>query len=107
MAARDSYPFNRWQAVQTLASALLVGNVAKLRAGQDPDVDEGLLDALAVIVGDQTLEPAFIAEALAPPSEADIAREVAREQIVSANSPSGTRGGRTAPTKEQAWHCSR
>jgi aminopeptidase N len=79
MAARDSDPFNRWQAVQMLASALLVGNVAKLRAGRDPDVDEGLLDALAVIVGDQTLEPAFIAEALAPPSEADIAREVARD----------------------------
>ena len=43
MAARDSDPFNRWQAVQTLASALLVGNVARLRAGQDPEVDEGLL----------------------------------------------------------------
>ena len=44
MAARDSDPFNRWQAVQTLASALLVGNVARLRAGQDPEVDEGLLE---------------------------------------------------------------
>ncbi len=79
LAARDSDPFNRWQAVQTLGSALLVGNVAKLRAGQDPDVDEGLLDALAAIVSDRTLEPAFIAEALTPPSEADIAREIGRD----------------------------
>ena len=31
MAARDSDPFNRWQAVQTLATRMLVGNVAKLR----------------------------------------------------------------------------
>ena len=66
MAAHDSDPFNRWQAVQTLASALLVGNVARLRAGQDPEVDEGLLDALAAILADKTLEPAFVAEALQP-----------------------------------------
>ena len=79
MAARDSDPFNRWQAVQTLASALLVGNVARLRAGQDPEVDEGLLDALAAILADKTLEPAFVAEALSPPSEADIAREIGRD----------------------------
>ncbi|MEA3025398.1 MAG: aminopeptidase [Alphaproteobacteria bacterium] len=79
MAARDSDPFNRWQAVQTLASALLVGNVARLRAGHDPEVDEGLLDALATILADTSLEPAFVAEALTPPSEADIAREIARD----------------------------
>jgi aminopeptidase N len=62
-----------------VASALLVGNVAKLRAGEDPEVDEGLLDALAAIVADRTLEPAFIAEALNPSSEADIAREIGRD----------------------------
>jgi aminopeptidase N len=79
MAAHDSDPFNRWQAVQTLASTLLVGNVARLRAGQDPELDEGLLDALAAIIADPGLEPAFIAEALVPPAEADIAREIGRE----------------------------
>ncbi len=79
MAARDSDPFNRWQAVQTLATRLLVGNVARLRAGQDPELDEGLLDALAAILADGSLEPAFVAEALAPPSEADIAREIGRD----------------------------
>jgi aminopeptidase N len=79
MAARDSDPFNRWQAVQTLASKLLVGNVARLRAGLDPEVDEGLLDALATIIADKTLEPAFVAEVLMPPSEADIAREIGRD----------------------------
>ena len=59
--------------------ALLVGNVARLRAGQDPEIDEGLLDALAAILADNALEPAFVAEALAPPSEADIAREIGRD----------------------------
>jgi len=79
LAASDSDPFNRWQAVQTLATALLVGNVARLRAGQEPDADEGLLDALAAILSDETLEPAFIAEALVLPSEADMAREIGRD----------------------------
>ena len=53
--------------------------MARLRAGQDPEVDEGLLDALAAILADKTLEPAFVAEALSPPSEADIAREIGRD----------------------------
>jgi aminopeptidase N len=79
MAARDSDPFNRWQAVQTLATGLLVGNVARLRAGQDPEADEGLLEALAAILADAILEPAFVAEALTMPSEADIAREIGRD----------------------------
>jgi aminopeptidase N len=79
LAAYDSDPFNRWQAVQTLASALLVGNVARLRAGQDPEADEGLLDALAAILADRSLEPAFVAEVFSPPSEADIAREIGRD----------------------------
>ena len=42
-------------------------------------MDEGLLEALAAILADQTLEPAFVAEALTPPSEADIAREIGRD----------------------------
>jgi aminopeptidase N len=79
LAARDSDPFNRWQAVQTLASTLLVGNVARIRAGHDPEADDGLLEALAAILADAKLEPAFIAETLVPPSEADIAREVGRD----------------------------
>jgi aminopeptidase N len=79
LAACDSDPFNRWQAVQTLANALLAGNVARLRANQEPDVDEGLLNALAAIVADDTLEPAFIAETLTLPSESDIAREIGRD----------------------------
>ncbi len=36
LAARDSDPFNRWQAVQTLATRLLVDNTATLRTGAMP-----------------------------------------------------------------------
>jgi aminopeptidase N len=79
MAARDSDPFNRWQAAQTLATALLVGNVARLRADREPEVDEGLLDALAAILADDSLEPPSAPRLQLPPSEADIAREIGRD----------------------------
>jgi aminopeptidase N len=79
LAARDCDPFNRWQAVQTLAMALLTGNVAAVRAGAALQQDEGLMDALGAILADQKLEPAFIALTLMPPSEADIAREIGRD----------------------------
>jgi len=79
LAARDSDPFNRWQAVQTLATRLLVDNVAALRAGGAARKDAGLLDALAAIVADGSLDPDFVALVLTPPGEADIAREIGRD----------------------------
>ncbi len=76
LAARDNDPFNRWQAVQALASRLLVDNVASLRTGGAAREDDSLLAALAAVVADPALEPAFIALALTPPGDADIAREI-------------------------------
>jgi aminopeptidase N len=75
LAAHDSDPFNRWQALQTFALRILLANVAALRAGKNTSSDNGLMDALGAILADKTLEPAFVAQALTPPSEADIARE--------------------------------
>ena len=79
LAAHDSDPFNRWQAVQTLAMTLLKANVAALRAGAAAREDDGLMAALGAILADAKLEPAFIALTLSPPSEADIAREIGRD----------------------------
>jgi len=79
LAARDPDPFNRWQAVQTLATAVLVENVTALRAGRTPRIDEGFLAAIAAILADTTLEPAFIAQAITMPSEADIARDIGHD----------------------------
>ncbi len=76
LAAHDSDPFNRWQAVQTLAMTLLKTNVAAVRAGSAVREDDGLMAALGAILNDAKLEPAFIALTLSPPSEADIAREL-------------------------------
>jgi aminopeptidase N len=79
LAAHDPDSFNRWQAVQTLAMSLLTGNVSALREGRPLREDQGLMAALAAILADIRLEPAFMALALTPPSEADIAREIGRD----------------------------
>jgi len=79
LAAHDSDPFNRWQALQTLASTLLTDNVKALRAGNPMRTDGGLVAALGTILADPQVEPAFAAQALAVPSEADIARELGRD----------------------------
>ncbi|MGE3149999.1 MAG: aminopeptidase N, partial [Pseudorhodoplanes sp.] len=74
LASHDSDPFNRWQALQTIATRLLVG-----RAQGKTFDQSGLIDALRAVATDAALEPAFIALALTPPSEADIARESGKD----------------------------
>jgi aminopeptidase N len=79
LAAHDSDPFNRWQAVQSLAMSQLTANVAALRKGASAQNDDGLMAALGAMLADDRHEPAFIALTLAPPSEADIAREIGHD----------------------------
>jgi aminopeptidase N len=79
LAATDHDPFNRWQALQTISMRLLIDNVAAIRAGHAPRSDDQLMHALSAILTDTALEPAFIALALMPPGEGDIAREIGRD----------------------------
>jgi aminopeptidase N len=79
LAAHDGDAFNRWQALQTISMRLLIDNVAALRAGQSPRSDDQLIAALAAILEDGALQPAFIALTLAPPGEGDIAREIGHD----------------------------
>ena len=79
LAAHDADPFNRWQALQTLATRLLLDNVSSLRAAQPIRRDSGLLDALGATLDDGMLEPAFVALALTPPGESDLAREIGHD----------------------------
>jgi aminopeptidase N len=79
LAAHDSDPFNRWQALQTISMRLLIDNVANLRAGKPMRSDDRLMLALASVLEDANLEPAFVALALIPPGEGDVAREIGRD----------------------------
>jgi aminopeptidase N len=79
LAAHDGDPFNRWEALQVLATSQLVEGVAELRSGGQPRVDPALIDALEATLSDSGLEPAFVAQALSMPAEADIAREIGED----------------------------
>ena len=79
LAAYDRDPFNRWQALQTISTRLLIDNVTALRAGQPIRSDDKLMRALATTLEDAALEPAFIALALVLPGEGDIAREIGHD----------------------------
>ncbi|OYZ86122.1 MAG: aminopeptidase N, partial [Xanthobacter sp. 17-67-6] len=75
LAAHDSDPFNRFDALQGLAFALLKDGA---RTGTLPD-PKALVEAARLLLSDATLDPAFKAQALALPGEAEVARELARD----------------------------
>jgi aminopeptidase N len=79
LAAHDPDPFNRWQAIQTLASSWLAADVAARRKGGAASADQGLNAALWAVIESSNLEPAFKALALTLPSESDIAREIGQD----------------------------
>jgi aminopeptidase N len=79
LAANDTDLFNRWQAIQSIGMALLIDNVSALRAGKPAHIDDKLIAALAALIDDTSLEPAFVALALTLPGEADIAREIGED----------------------------
>jgi aminopeptidase N len=79
LAANDSDPFNRWEALQVLATTWLVAGVASVRADAEMRIESGFIGALRAVLQHQTLEPAFMAQAIVIPTEADIARDIGRD----------------------------
>ncbi|WP_036260329.1 aminopeptidase N [Methylocapsa aurea] len=78
LVAHDSDSFNRWQAAQTYASRLLIRSVGLVRAGGAPVQDEGFINALRIGI-ETCADPAFTAQLITLPSEADIAREIGED----------------------------
>ncbi|SDF43063.1 aminopeptidase N [Sulfitobacter delicatus] len=68
LLAHDSDAFNRWEAGRTLARQSLLSTILH---GSAPDAD--WLDALQVVLSDETLEPAYRALMLGLPGHADLA----------------------------------
>ena len=82
LSRHDSDNFNRWQAVQSLATRVLLRGVKAIRAGRSPERNAGLVAAFGGLIEDARagrIEPAFAALAMALPSEADIAREIGED----------------------------
>jgi aminopeptidase N len=78
LMANDSDLFNRWQAANTYATRMLVQILRALEDGKRSARGATLAKALGASIADESLEPAYRAELLKLPSEADIAREVSR-----------------------------
>ncbi len=78
LMANDGDLFNRWQAANTYATRTLMQILRSLQDGKRTTRGLSLAKALGASIADEGLEPAYRAELLKLPSEADIAREVAR-----------------------------
>jgi aminopeptidase N len=73
LAAHDSDPFNRWEAVQRLALARITAAVDAIETGAQPQLDNALVEAFSRLLSDASLSPAFRHQALQLPAEAFIA----------------------------------
>jgi aminopeptidase N len=81
LSRHDRDSFNRWQAVQTLATRVLMRGVDAIRKGGAPEADLGFIGAYGGILTDALggrLDSAFAALSASLPSEADLAREMAK-----------------------------
>ena len=91
IARHDTDLFARWQALTDLAMPNLMQAARDARDGKEITCDPALIAALLEAAADEALEPAFRAQALTLPSEADIARELG-----SNNDPDAIHAGRNA-----------
>jgi len=69
-AAHDSDLFNRWEAIQRLAIDVILSQVDDQRAGREPAAPQELDTLFGRLLDDDSLDPAFLAEALDLPDEA-------------------------------------
>jgi aminopeptidase N len=89
LAAHDRDLFNRWQALQSIATRLLVDNATAFAAGAareevstrrtPAEENSGIADVLAAVLAGGRIEAAFAALMLTLPGEADIAREIGHD----------------------------
>ena len=87
----DSDLFARWQAITDLALPVLTDAARSAREGQAITTSAAFIEVLLAVAADEQLEPAFRAQALSLPSEADIARELGGN-----NDPDAIHAGRQA-----------
>jgi aminopeptidase N len=76
LMAYDSDAFNRWEAGQRLALAILLRGISARRSGSDFAAPEAFVAAFGRVLADAARDPAFTAEALALPSEAYVGEQM-------------------------------
>ncbi len=76
LMVHDSDPFNRWEAGQQYATALLGSMAAAFAAGREAPIDDAFIAALGQTLTDPALDPAFVALACQLPNEQYLAEQV-------------------------------
>ncbi|NNH59757.1 aminopeptidase N [Rhizobium laguerreae] len=97
LARHETDHFARWQALTDLALPNLLKAARDAREGKPVVCEATFIETLITAAADDNLEPAFRAQALALPSESDIARELG-----SNNDPDAIHAGRQAILKQIA-----
>ena len=73
LIAHETDPFNRWDATQEYATRLMLGLAEARLAGDELDIPAGFVSAMRALLLDDAVDPGFAAEALALPSESNLA----------------------------------
>ncbi len=76
LMAKDSDPFNRWEAGQKFATELLVRMTSEARAGRSPSVDPKFVSAFGELLADSRKDPAFTSMAILLPTEMELAQVI-------------------------------
>ncbi len=76
LMAHDGDAFNRWESGQQYGTRLLLKGIDDLQAGRDMEIDGGFIEAIAQILADGSLDPAFAAQAVLLPGEAYLADQM-------------------------------
>ncbi len=75
-SANDTDPFNRWDSLQEYATRLMLDRVACHTPNATIRLAEPFVQSMRTVLQDPALEPAFLAEVLALPSESILADRV-------------------------------
>jgi aminopeptidase N len=79
LMVHDNDQFNRWQAANDYATRTLMNLVKARASGKRSSRGVSFAKALGAVILDDGLEPAYRAELLRLPSEADLAREIGKD----------------------------
>ncbi len=84
LMAHDDDPFNRWEAAQKYASAILVANADAAKSGDKIRAGMAFAETVEQMLRDPDLEPEFVAQTITLPAEQTLAQTIGKNVDVEA-----------------------
>ena len=82
LMTHDTDAFNRWNAGQDYGGAVILRGVTAFQAGRAPTIDDAFLAAVAGVINDAHIDPAFKASLLVLPNEDYLAGHMTEEDPI-------------------------